>query len=176
MARKQLEIENKKTRAKQQHAAGNMTMAQQYIAEATLLKSELENLSNSRTHTLALKMTLEQTNQQMRLDQSVANASSALSKANKLGNSRKGKVDKAVANAAKQLSSISSSSSSSAAFLEEKIGAPVNVEYAQELMKEISEAEFADMGLVLPDAGGKVAVKPATEVDDFQRRLDKLKG
>jgi hypothetical protein len=177
MAKKQLEIENKKTRAKQQHAAGNQIMAQQYVAEATLLKSELEHLSESRTHTLALKATLEQTSQQMRLDQSVANASSALSKANKLGSSRKGRVDKAVANAAKQLSSISSSSSSSAAFLDDKIGNPANIEFAQELMDEIRDAELADMGLVLPDAPMGVVKPPAAaQVDDFQRRLDKLKG
>ena len=154
-------------------------MSEQYIAEAAFLKEELTSLSDTRTRMLALKSELQTTDHQMRLDKSVSAASQTLAKANKLGSARKGKMDKIIESTTRQLSNVSSSSSSTAAFLDSR-HKPSTAEHAQDLKNSIVNAEFESLGLVevpLADAAAGNAKQPdPAGVDDLSRRLEKLKN
>jgi hypothetical protein len=178
MRKKQLEIKRAEERARVAYSDGDETMSEQYIAEAAFLKDELASLSDTRTRMLAIKTELQTTDHQMRLEQSLSAASATLSKANKMGSSRKGKIDKVIESTTRQLNSISSSSSSTAAFLDSR-HKPSTAEHAQNLRNSIADAEFESLGLVEAPINGAPQKQPpaatSADLDDLGRRLERLK-
>jgi hypothetical protein len=178
MRKKQLQIDLKKKAAEQQYREGSETMGDQYVAEAAMRIEELNALSDARTRTMALMTEMQKTAHQMRLDKNFAAAADALGRANKLGASRGAKMDKVVMKTEKQLTSISSSSSSTSAFLESRMGGASAA--AQDLKKQLMDKEYEDLGLVLPDSPPAVAnppskASPHAETSDLERRINKLK-